>query len=665
MKGKQKTILWICLGLCLIAMYPGIKIRCTNESDNKSVIPVADYYDFIHASSPSTGKIKQIPDQFKSHNIKTLAVREITLSDLMNTMNISVSTLKDFLSSIRNTQLSGTFNAAIKQLRKSSPSLPSCIITPKSQETASFLEERLGNRFGSNEFFSFFVDGRKYFCIHKQVNELSEISLGFEDKTLSKLHQMGFDILLRPRNTKSFNVQIICEYEKIIRKFDIKYMIFDGAELPGAPDKLSFIENIIKKYGLITGIIESPAQVKYVPQKGLEDLFQFTDYAINRAYIIPDPDRFTMDRDTLFYRWLRCVVDRNIRFLYIAPSMNPRKSKDQNITDPLNAVKDLTGFISSRGYNVNQPLFKLSSRSLRNYLNPLALWSLILAAILYFFYLYEPEKKIRMVSTAVGIVLSLLYTVFNFLYPLDLSELLAMFASVVYPSLSALLFFKYIKFQTNRSILAQAFCSISVLLAVNTLGIYTITALLSDIRYMMNLDTYNWVIISFTIPILLIASSYIQCFYGRVDIKSALRKCLKTRPLIINALLFIGGAFVLFIYVARSGNFYLIPVSGLELRMRELLEQTLLARPRFKEFFIGYPSLLLFVYLWNHYKGRLKKQFLFLLAIAMGIGSVSMTNSFCHVFTPAAVSIHRTLNGLVLGSAIGVIVVLISHKVIQ
>ena len=68
------------------------------------------------------------------------------------------------------------------------------------------------------------------------------------------------------------------------------------------------------------------------------------------------------------------------------------------------------------------------------------------------------------------------------------------------------------------------------------------------------------------------------------------------------------------------------------------------ARPRTKEFLIGWPALALFAY---YIKNNHCKLMTWAFAAASGILFASIMNTFCHVFTDATTSALRTVNGLV------------------
>ncbi len=101
--------------------------------------------------------------------------------------------------------------------------------------------------------------------------------------------------------------------------------------------------------------------------------------------------------------------------------------------------------------------------------------------------------------------------------------------------------------------------------------------------------------------------------------------------------------------VMRSGNQSAVEVSEFELRLRAILDQVLLVRPRTKEILVGYPALMLG--LWLLLRGRPRASWVLLSLGA--ISQVSLLNTFCHLHTPLTVSLLRAVNGLWVGLAVG------------
>ena len=108
-------------------------------------------------------------------------------------------------------------------------------------------------------------------------------------------------------------------------------------------------------------------------------------------------------------------------------------------------------------------------------------------------------------------------------------------------------------------------------------------------------------------------------------------------------LLLAAGAY----YLARTGNSGL--ATALELRLRNTLEEWLTVRPRFKEFALGLPCLVLWC------KGKLPRWTEPVIGLGAMVGLVSVTNTFLHLCTPLRLSLIRTGAGWLLGGGIALV----------
>jgi len=128
--------------------------------------------------------------------------------------------------------------------------------------------------------------------------------------------------------------------------------------------------------------------------------------------------------------------------------------------------------------------------------------------------------------------------------------------------------------------------------------------------------------------------------------RRTLRKALRNlRP--AHAALALLGIAAGALALLRSGDFDPL-VSGLEERARGWLENVLVARPRFKEFLVGHPALLLLA---ADGMGSLWGGLLLFLGL---VGQASILNTFAHPHTPLLLSLLRTGNGLLLGLLVGI-----------
>lgn len=170
-----------------------------------------------------------------------------------------------------------------------------------------------------------------------------------------------------------------------------------------------------------------------------------------------------------------------------------------------------------------------------------------------------------------------------------------------------------------------------------------IAALLSDLPYFLKLTEFRGVKLALIAPSVLIVLT--ELWRWRELGWSKLAAQLRRGAWLVPAV----GLGALFLVLERSGNLPAIPAARWEELLRERLEDWLTARPRFKEFLVGHPALML----WKKSDDNLVQ--LGLLALG-ALGQASIINTFVHLHTPLALSLWRTLNGLVLGLCIGIFV---------
>lgn len=188
------------------------------------------------------------------------------------------------------------------------------------------------------------------------------------------------------------------------------------------------------------------------------------------------------------------------------------------------------------------------------------------------------------------------------------------------------------------------------------IGGLALAAFFSDPLYMLRLRTFSGVKLTLLLPPILVLLHDLK---NRVHPESL--DAFLSRPPLWGELMLGGVLLILLgIMLFRSDNVRFIP--GFEVRVRGTLEQWLVARPRSKEVFLGYPSLMLLAFavkngLWARYRELLR------LGAALGFSSV--VNSFCHFHTPIAFILLREFNGLWLGLILGSVVVLAVGRVLR
>lgn len=221
-----------------------------------------------------------------------------------------------------------------------------------------------------------------------------------------------------------------------------------------------------------------------------------------------------------------------------------------------------------------------------------------------------------------------------------------------------------------KNIIADSIITLVVSVSIALLGGLYIGAILSDIRYLLEIDIYRGVKISQLLPLVIFALLYFSEFgYNRVSgnlDKSGIEKkeILAFLDISIKIKYVIGGLVLLvvgYIYIARTGHETNIQPSNIEMIFRNFLERIFVARPRTKELLLAFPSIIICVYMAYKKYSKLILPF----AFAGGIGFTSVANTFSHLRTPLYLSLVRTCYGIILGAILGIVVVIVLENLIK
>ncbi len=179
-------------------------------------------------------------------------------------------------------------------------------------------------------------------------------------------------------------------------------------------------------------------------------------------------------------------------------------------------------------------------------------------------------------------------------------------------------------------------------------GGLAIAAFFSDPTYVLRLRTFSGVKATLLLPPILVFLADLKSREHPESLGAILRRPPLWGELALMGILLVGAVLVLF----RSDNVQVVP--ALEIQVREFLERVLVARPRNKELFIGYPSLMVWYFLrsrdlWPRYREAFR--------LGTVLGFSSAVNSFCHFHTPLSFILFRQFNGLWTGVVVGIIAV--------
>lgn len=172
----------------------------------------------------------------------------------------------------------------------------------------------------------------------------------------------------------------------------------------------------------------------------------------------------------------------------------------------------------------------------------------------------------------------------------------------------------------------------------------TIAALFGSPWYMLRMGAFSGVKATLLLPPVLVLLHDLKKRIHPESLSGVL-----SRPPVWGELALIGGLILAAgVMVLRSGNVSFVP--GWEVRFREFLEQLLIARPRTKEIFAGYPALVLWfavrrMDIWPGYREVFR--------VGATLAFSSVVNSFCHFHTHIYFILLRVFNGLWTGLLVG------------
>jgi len=209
----------------------------------------------------------------------------------------------------------------------------------------------------------------------------------------------------------------------------------------------------------------------------------------------------------------------------------------------------------------------------------------------------------------------------------------------------------------SRSALAAILAGLRVLvvaLGATLGGALVIVGLLSTPLFMEEIDRFTGVKLVLLLPPLIALALYLltPLFAARLDDpRDAVNAPIRIYQLVAGGVLLA----VAYLVLVRSGNQSDIAPSAFELALRSNLTVLLSVRPRFKEFVLGFPLLMLLPVLLPIDRKRLG----WLLVLGIGTGLADCVDTFSHLHTALGISLLRIANGAVLGILIGALAIVV------
>lgn len=466
------------------------------------------------------------------------------------------------------------------------------------------------------------------------LNKLKEIGTGFDMDAILRMSALGLDTVPQLRSWEQpTDESLRAAFDEVEAMPNLAYLLFNDKEVPGYPEKTRTVAELLKNEDgtakMTVGTIE------FSDQKGLQQLGVLLNKDVIRLHTISNTEMGNLTPDTALDRWMLAARERNMRSLLVR--FFDITTPGSNLQGNLDYVASIQEGLLASGFTLDQPYEKPESIYTNFVLLALLGTAVAAGVMLILLEMRLPKLSILALVGIVAVWLALLL-----IDSTMAKKMMSLLSVITFPTLSCLLFMK----PEGRSVWSSIL-SLLKLCAISYVGAILMVGMMADILFMLKLDQFIGVKLAHVVPI--VAVPFILYIWNEdkplTFVKRLLEKSLDYKWTMLGVLVAVAGV----IYLSRTGNSG-AELSAAESTMRTFLNDAMGVRPRSKEFLIGYPFTLLLFWL-----GASRKNWI--LTIPAIIGQVSLVNTYAHIHTALVMSMQRSLNGLVLGIAVGLLLI--------
>lgn len=628
---------------------------------------VMDFDSLRDLSEREGVPFEDILRQFKAAGITSLAIYDTTFEKLTRAGKVIAVYGTDIISNYHSGALTSPLWREVVEMGVIDPTR--AYIIGRSLESYEAAKKELFLRFGEERVKAFSIGDIEVLEVKAQFGPFMKEPVGLDKDELDTAKKFGFTILARPKNFQKCTPEKIKDFFEKIDGYPISEIVFDGAEILGAPNHVDVTAAEMKKRGYKLGLIEHTSQLQFYNQTGMFELAEKLGYnEIARLYAIPRDEQPKLLIDTAVQRWGTTDHERNIRINLLRIYEKPAPGLTLLETN-LKYVKDTAAKIKSNGYTFG------AADTFDNYfpskfLRVFVIIGVMAAAVLYLSlisYRVNAAKKFQLILFAVLAVIASVPILMDAGGKVRI--LAALMSANLFPALAVIWQLDKLRFANLQD--GESYSTVKIALtgvialfitsALSMIGAAYLSGALSDVKYFLEFEIFRGIKLTFVLPLILVAIAFLQRFSVVDEVQknvSAIEQLKAIFNMNVKVKYLLGGIFVLLAFVvliARSGHTSGMPVSGMEIKIRAMLEQLFYARPRSKEIFIGHPA---FVMAMAAFLQKFPKSICFILTIVATIGQSSMVETFAHMRTPIFMSFMRGVDGVLPGALIGAALVL-------
>jgi hypothetical protein len=496
--------------------------------------------------------------------------------------------------------------------------------------------------------------------IKSQIDYLNTLGFGIPEEPLAIARAAKLHLIPRLQNDPKYDK---AEIDAILGDFTpaehVNTVIFFGqrSEVLGFPNHLEDTAAAFNANGYTFGSIETydPKQI----QKGNDGLAKLIIGRTTRVQAISKTEQDQLDFEPIVARYLLGVRERNVRVVYLRPFT--RAIAGETFTPEganLQLVSRIADGVRARGYTLGP------ATPIEDFHTPLIALLLVALAVPAFFALLLDDLGVEAPLWALcAYVFTVLILLGGVVTHHDLlgRKIIALAGAILFATGAIVAVRRSFVSPVPATFGAAALAGLrtaGIALGVALGGAAIVVGLCSSALLMEEIDRFSGVKAVIVVPPILAAAIVLlsRGFGGSIASGTrSLSSPVRAYQLGLVALLGAGAL----LYIMRSGNQSDIAPSSFELALRSHLTAYLGVRPRFKEFVVGFPLLMLLPSL----PLAFRQSFGWLLAAGIAIGTADVVDTFSHLHTPLIVSLLRVFNGAILGCLIGLAAIAIYRAV--
>jgi hypothetical protein len=500
-------------------------------------------------------------------------------------------------------------------------------------------------------------------AVKTQIDFFNSLGLGIPDDIAAQVRHDGLLVDPRVQNNERMGPdRIAATFAQILAGGRIGTVIFFGLgnEVLGYPYNLDATADSFRASGVNFGDVEAYSEDQI--QKGSITLARKIVNQTVRVQAITKVELDKLDLDTVIARYLLGVRERNIRVIYLRPFPHviQRTAPDGTLVTEsaeatnLEMLRRLREGLEANGFTIGRAEGFVNFKSaLLDVLYGLVALG-VTGAFLLLLELYGWARP-WMAWTAFGITIVAYVAGVALAHDAVVRQAWALGGALTFAILAGSAAAPYFSRPVPRAhpafwldardgAVCLARCG-----GIAVLGGIFVAGLLSQASFMIEVQQFIGTKLLLAGPPIALLCLYAFSSYFGAAVRPAEVGNAPLRAWQLAAVIVLGAAATLLLM--RSGNQPDIGVSGFETHLRGVLTTLFGARPRFKEFLVGYPALVLLPALTAAHRRSIG----WLIILAAGISLADVIDTFSHIHTALGVTCLRVVLGLAFGLVFGIL----------